>query len=147
LQIRPPVIVPNAPPPPPAVNIETVKKEDRIEVAGPAVITRTPPEPAPVAAPPRPPVITNPSWNRRPAGEFPERAQSRGIETGSAVLECTVNPNGSVSGCVIISETPSGAGFGQAALTGARRAQLTPRSVDGVATGGKVRFTTRFAVE
>ena len=55
-----------------------------------------------------------------------------------------MNANGSVTACTIISETPAGAGFGAAALSAARRARLSPRSVDGVATGGKVRFGTSF---
>jgi periplasmic protein TonB len=126
------------------VNIETTKKEDRIEVAGPAVITRTPPEPAPLPAPPRPSVITNPTWARQAAPEFPERAQSRGIESGSVVVSCTVQPNGSLANCQIASETPSGAGFGQAALAAARRSRVSPRTVDGAAQGATVRYTVRF---
>ena len=67
-------------------------------------------------APPKPSVITNPSWSRQVAPEFPERAQSRGIESGSAKVNCAVAPNGSLSDCRIVDEDPAGAGFGQAGL-------------------------------
>jgi protein TonB len=89
-------------------------------------------------------VITNPSWSRQPAGEFPERAMSRGIESGQVVMNCLVSPNGSLSDCNVVSESPSGAGFAQAAQAGARRARLSPRTVDGAAVGARVTFTTRF---
>ena len=144
LQVRPPVAVPNAPPPPVTLPIEPTKKEDRVEYRGPPVIVPGPPPPPAPPAPPRPSVITQPAWSRQPAGEFPERALSRGIYSGTVVLSCTANPNGSLSGCSINSEDPSGAGFGQAALAGARRARLSPRTVDGAATGARVTFTTRF---
>jgi len=55
-----------------------------------------------------------------------------------------VNPNGSLSGCPVVSEDPAGAGFGAAALAGARRATLSPRTVDGAAVGARVNWTTRF---
>lgn len=110
-----------------------------------ASTTSAPPEPSPIAT--RPPVITNPTWNRRPAGDFPGDAQARNIRSGAVQMECTANLNGSLSACAVISEVPSNVGFGAAALDGARRAQLTPRSVDGVAPGGKVRFVTRFALD
>jgi protein TonB len=35
-------------------------------------------------------------------------------------------------------------GFGQEAIRGTRRARLSPRTVDGAATGARVTFTTRF---
>jgi protein TonB len=56
----------------------------------------------------------------------------------------SVNPNGSLSNCTIVSETPAGAGFGRAAQAACRSARLSPRSVDGVAVGGQVRFNVTF---
>ena len=144
LQVRPPVAVPNAPPPPVTLPIEPTKKEDRVEYTGPPVIVPGPPPPPAPPAPPRPSVIRNPSWSRQPTVEFPERALSRGVESGTVVLNCLVQPNGSVTDCRIESENPSGAGFGQAAISGARRARVSPREVDGAATGARVTFTVRF---
>lgn len=112
--------------------------------SGAAVITRTPPEPAPIAAPPRPQVINNPTWARAPQVQMPERALSRGIETGSVTLQCGVRPDGSLARCNIVRETPSGTGFGQEAAQAAVRARVTPRTVDILAPGGSVRFTVTF---
>ena len=68
-------------------------------------------------------------------------------DDGVVDLECTVNPDGSVSGCVILSERPLGVGVGDMALEAARTARLSPRSVNGVATGGTVRFTVTIPIE
>jgi protein TonB len=89
-------------------------------------------------------VINNPSWARQPQPNFPSRAESRGVKSGTVVLNCLVNPNGSMSDCNVISEDPTGAGFAQEAMAGARRARLSPRTVDGAAVGARVNFTTRF---
>lgn len=79
--------------------------------------------------------------------EFPERANSRGIESGSAKVNCAVQANGSLSDCRLVSEDPSGAGFGQAVLRAARSGRLSPRTVDGAAVGARVEFTTRFRLD
>lgn len=97
---------------------------------------------APLAA-----TIENPTWARFPAADFPERAQSRGLTGGAVTLDCRSNPDGSLSDCNIVSETPAGAGFGQAVLAASRRARLSPRSLDSAAAGARVRFTQRFEVE
>jgi TonB family protein len=65
---------------------------------------------------------------------------------GRVELECTVQEDGRLSACVIRSETPRDRGFGAAAVSAARRARLSAGTVAGVATGGKVRFTTRFRI-
>ncbi|QSF53504.1 TonB family protein [Brevundimonas fontaquae] len=62
-------------------------------------------------------------------------------EDGSVTVECTVAQNGTLSACIVISETPPGQGFGQAALNIAQKAKLTTAQSR---PGGKVRFTTRF---
>lgn len=69
-------------------------------------------------------------WSRSISPEFPERALSRGITTGSATLDCTVSSNGSPESCRVVAETPPGAGFGQAALRAIRSSRLSPRTVD-----------------
>ena len=136
---------------PPPVYIEPTKKDERQEYTGPPVVVPGPPPPpappAPPAAPPRQAVTTNVSWGRRPAPEFPQRAQDRGIEAGSVTLLCTVGANGSASNCSVVSETPSGAGFGQEALRSMRSARFSPSTVDGVAQGGQARFTVRFQLQ
>lgn len=62
-------------------------------------------------------------------------------EDGSVTVECTVAQNGTLSACIVISESPPGLGFGQAALDVAQKAKLTNAQSR---PGGKVRFTTRF---
>jgi TonB family protein len=89
-------------------------------------------------------VIVNPSWARSVAPEFPERAISRGIRSGRVQLRCVSTPNGSLADCTVVSEDPAGAGFGQAALAAARRARLSPRTVDNAAPGSTVQFPVRF---
>jgi len=94
--------------------------------------------------PAKPTEISNVTWQRQPTPEFPERAASRGIESGTVNLVCTVAANGSATNCSIVSENPSGAGFGQAALRSMSRARFSPRTVDSVVDGGRARFTLRF---
>jgi TonB family protein len=96
------------------------------------------------ADPPRASVIRNPSWSRHPPIEFPERAAARGIRSGRVSLNCLPQPNGSLTDCRVESEDPAGAGFGLAALSGARRARLSPRDVANAAAGARVVFSLRF---
>ena len=139
------LVAPVPPPPPPVtLPIEPTKKEDRVEYTGPPVIVPGPPPPPAPPAPARPATITNVSWSRQPRPEFPARAQERGIEEGTVVLLCSVEANGAATNCSIVSETPSGAGFGREALSSMRSARFAPGTVDGVAQGGQARFTVRF---
>jgi protein TonB len=74
---------------------------------------------------------------------YPERAQEREI-SGRAALACTVTTRGTLSGCNVASESPSGAGFGEAALRLANRFQMKPQTVDGRPVEAQTRFTITF---
>lgn len=114
--------------------------------AAPPVVRRE--EPAPEKPKPtrRSGLITAPTWERSPTVEYPERAMSRGIESGDVVLRCLVNASGTLRDCEVVSESPAGAGFGQAAVAGARRARLTPRTPNDMEEDPRVQFTVRFRV-
>jgi len=92
-----------------------------------------------------PSLITNPSWARQPVPDYPATALANGIIVGRVTLRCLALPDGALSGCEIIEETPAGQGFAASVIAAAARARLSPRTVDGAATGARVQFTTRFA--
>ncbi|MDP2118031.1 MAG: TonB family protein, partial [Brevundimonas sp.] len=145
LQVRPPVVVPNAPPPPVTLPVEPTKKADRVEYTGPPVIVPGPPPPPAPPAPPRPSVVTSPVWARQVLPEYPERAASRGLSQVATVrVSCALLPNASLTDCRTVSEDPSGYGFGAAALAAARRSRVTPGTVDGAAVGARVEWNDRF---
>lgn len=85
-------------------------------------------------------------WARVPAVAdfYPSRALERGIE-GGATLSCVAEANGTPSNCTVVTETPSGAGFGAAAISAIRFGRLTPQTVDQLA-GRPFSFTLRFDI-
>jgi TonB family protein len=118
-------------------------------VAAPAALVAPQPkaEPAPVAMPvAAPEVVTNPSWAQHPMPRYPVAALEQGLTDGRADLSCTVEADGRVTSCSILSESPEGAGYGAAALEAAGAARLSPRTVEGASVGGTVRFTIRFTM-
>ncbi|RZJ29982.1 MAG: TonB family protein [Brevundimonas sp.] len=94
---------------------------------------------------PRSSVITTPSWARQPQPEYPAMAIASGVAEGRATLRCTALPNGGLSDCEVIDETPSGHGFAESALAATARARFSPRTVDAASQGARVQFTIRFA--
>lgn len=96
------------------------------------------------------PVVTNPSWLKKPTGEnvanyYPSLALDRSI-SGSVVLSCGVRIDTRLENCSVVSEWPYGMGFGEAAsrvmLDSAR---FRPRTVDGKPTGdGQIRIPFKF---
>lgn len=111
------------------------------EPARPETVPRTEPV---VTAAQEPSIITNPSWSRHPMPSYPAAALEQGLTRGTVSLSCTVAAGGKVSDCSILHEDPVGAGYGAAALAAAAEARLSPRTVEGAAIGGTVRFRVRF---
>ncbi|MDB5432531.1 MAG: energy transducer TonB [Caulobacter sp.] len=94
-------------------------------------------------------VVTRPEWAVKPdAGlfsrYFPERAEREEV-SGAAVISCGVAVSGDLRTCKLVSESPAGYGFGDAALRMAPHMKMTPATRDGepVATGA-VRIPLKF---
>ncbi len=98
---------------------------------------------------PAPPVITAPDWLHRPGPDefsrlYPQAALARNL-SGQALLDCRVAANGKVAGCELVSETPVGVGFGEAARKLAGYFQMRPQTSDGQPVdGARVRIPISF---
>ena len=105
------------------------------------------PDPAPApqseaTAPKKPVIVTNPSWARIPSREeiqaaYPTKALMMG-RSGRVVMRCETQIDGTLKDCAILSETPTSYGFGDAALSLARRFKMHPETRDGVPVCCKV---------
>jgi len=92
-----------------------------------------------------PVTIENPHWLQRPrdlARYYPRRAITREVE-GVALLDCIVSTAGRLA-CQVLSETPAGYGFGDAALRIAADHRMVPATRDGVAVPGRYRMRVPF---
>ncbi|MEO1045950.1 MAG: energy transducer TonB [Pseudomonadota bacterium] len=64
------------------------------------------------------------------------KAALRNKVSGEVELICNVKLNRRVRDCFVESETPAGAGFGQASLTASKRFRIFPREIDGEPVDG-----------
>ena len=76
-----------------------------------------------------------PNWKRAPSQQdfltvFPTAAMEAG-KGGKVVLLCRITVTGAPTGCSVVSETPPGLGFGQAALTMIPQMLFNPAIKDG----------------
>jgi protein TonB len=108
------------------------------------------PTPIPVASQAEPEVIviTRPDWLRRPTNlqiYYPNRARDRGVE-GIVQLDCLVQVDGRLN-CNLVSETPGGWQFGNAALRIARDHRMVPATRDGVPVEARYRMRVPFNLD
>ncbi|MBW3560540.1 MAG: energy transducer TonB, partial [Proteobacteria bacterium] len=68
---------------------------------------------------------------------YPAAARAAGL-SGRATIQCSVTAAGGLSGCVVASEAPEGAGFGAATLAIADRFRISPPSANGRPVEGAV---------
>jgi protein TonB len=114
-------------------------------VAATPVETAAPLEPVRAAQDAAPPAeISRVTWTQHPAPMYPAVAAANGVGSGTVTLSCMVQPDGSASGCAILSETPEGQGFGEAALASMERARFSPAMLATATPGVRARFTIRF---
>ncbi len=76
-----------------------------------------------------------------PASYYPDRALVLG-RGGNAVIRCTIGEDGHYKDCAILSETPTGFGFGQGAVRASCRLAATP-GPDGKISGVGTTIDTR----
>ena len=105
-------------------------------VAGPSALSGQP-----VASrQPTPRIVANPAWLTVPSAEdvahaYPPSALEGGTE-GKSSMECLVESDGALTTCRIVSEDPSGAGFGHAELRLASSFRMKPTLDDGTPVAG-----------
>lgn len=138
-----PAVVPAYVPEMPANRVVRLEAIDSAE-AGDASEAAAEPAPGVVqtAAPTREP-ITNPSWVERPTPNWPAAAIDQGTTNAVVAVSCLPASDGRLVDCRIVSEDPAGLGFGAAALEAAHRGRVSPRTVAGVATAGRINFNVR----
>jgi TonB family protein len=103
----------------------------RADPPAPAPPTTAPPPTAPPAAAPRPAAshATAPAPAAQPdpsAAFYPAAARAAGVE-GSATIRCSRSEHLALVNCSLVSETPTGQGFGAAALAMAAQSPANPK--------------------
>nr|QQZ50458.1 TonB family protein [Phenylobacterium glaciei] len=92
--------------------------------------------------------MVNPDWLQTPdsdamAKAFPEVAGLLGVD-GYALIRCQITVLGRADACTVVGESPSGWGFGNAALIMSQSFRFRPKTVDGRAVpGGEIRVPLR----
>ncbi len=89
---------------------------------------------------------TTVSWSATPAyadldALFPKAAADNRVG-GQAVMRCSVQGDGGLSGCAIVTEAPQGYGLGEATLALASKYRVSPTTSEGGPTAGLTITTT-----
>jgi len=94
--------------------------------------------------------VTNPDWRQRPSPDdisryYPDRAQRQNVD-GTVRVQCRLSSDGVLGDCIVLSETPTGYGFGEAALNVAARFQMRPGTRDGRPVSSQVIIPISFSL-
>jgi protein TonB len=89
-----------------------------------------------------PPAIRTPPQSPL-ADLYPERAQRMSVE-GDASIRCVVTTEGLLTSCVVVSERPTGYGFGEATVRASSRWRVKPAMRNGVPVEGVVTIPIRW---
>ena len=142
------------PPPEPTMRTQTLRLSpaDRAPFMDPIVADAEAPEivdtPRAYVGPTDVQTVTSPHWLRTPrkiALQVARRALERGVN-GDVVLDCRVLTSGFLQ-CGVVSETPAGFGFANAALRIAADHQMRPAMRNGAAVEGRYRMRIPFRVD
>jgi TonB family protein len=86
--------------------------------------------------------VLNTDFEAKPDNDVMERNYPRSALRrrvgGEARVKCTVTSQGALDGCTVLSEEPSGEGFGQASLNVTPYFKVRPRAADGTPTEGAI---------
>lgn len=90
-------------------------------------------------------------WRKKPSAEdivavFPKDAYRRGI-SGKASINCVVTVQGALSDCLVLEETPVGAGFGAAAIALTPQFLMKPAQSKGVPTQTTATIPVNFKMD
>lgn len=94
------------------------------------------------------PSHTDPAWLVMPTGDvlarvYPSAAAAKGLE-GETALHCAVDVDGYLSDCTVISETPPGMGFGNAALESTGYMRMKPATNYGIPMSSFINVPVHF---
>ena len=100
-----------------------------------------------LGTPTPPPAEPSPTSDPSPMRYYPERAQRMEVN-GDTVLDCNVTVEGRLDDCRVVSEAPTGYGFGEAALKVSRLWRMKPaRDAGGHAIpGGRITIPLNWRV-
>src|SRR5579859_4947929 len=85
--------------------------------------------------------LSDPVWASAPSRDdwakaYPSHAAQAGI-SGAVKVRCAATAQGSLANCAVVEETPTGEGFGAAALSLTSAMELKPTGADGRPIAGQ----------
>jgi TonB family protein len=86
------------------------------------------------------PLITDPTWTRRPVLSIRNLRTPANIPGVSVDLECRVYPSGDLRNCVVLLESLPDVGLADAALHAVQRGRVSPETVHRIEPDGRLAF-------